>query len=33
MNSVFLRAELGQKFIDKIKGAMDAKKAENKNDD
>ena len=33
MNSVFLRAELGQKFIDKIKGATDAKKAENKNDD
>ena len=33
MNSVFLKAEIGQKFIDKMKGATDAKKAENKNDD
>ena len=33
MNSVFLRAELGQKLIDKMKGVMDAKKEENKNDD
>jgi hypothetical protein len=30
---VFLEAELGQQFIEKMKGEMDAKKAENKNDD
>lgn len=33
LDHVFLKAELGQSFIDKTKEAKDAKKAENKNDD